>query len=72
MNFGEAVTNIAKKLGNRTDLDESIKAEIKLAQAELEASRTLPWFLLQEELILNYLQYHYQIKMFEECLQAKD
>lgn len=50
MNFGEAVTNIAKKLGNRTDLDESIKAEIKLAQAELEASRTLPWFLLQEEL----------------------
>ena len=72
MNFGEAVTNIAKKLGNRTDLDESIKAEIKLAQAELEASRTLPWFLLQEELILNYLQYHYQIKMLEECLQAKD
>lgn len=50
MNFGEAVANVAKKLGNRTDLNTSIQAEIQLAQAELEASRTLPWFLLQEEL----------------------
>lgn len=50
MNFGEAVANVAKKLGNRTDLDDSIKAEIQLAQAELEASRTLPWFLLQTEM----------------------
>lgn len=49
MNFGEAVANIAKKLGNRTDLDDSIKAEIQLAQGELEAGRTLPWFLIQSE-----------------------
>ena len=50
MNFGEAVANVAKKLGNRTDLDASIKSEMQLAQAELQAARTLPWFLLAEEL----------------------
>jgi hypothetical protein len=50
MNFGEAVANVAKKLGNRVDLDDSIEDEMKLAQAELEAARSLPWFLLSEEL----------------------
>lgn len=49
MNYGEAVANIAKKLGNRTDLDASIQSEILLAQAELEAAVTLPWFLLGPE-----------------------
>lgn len=48
MNFGEAVANVAKKLGNRTDLNSSIETEMQLAQAELEATRTLPWFLLKE------------------------
>jgi hypothetical protein len=49
VNYGEAVANVAKKLGNRTDLDASIQAEMLLAQVELEAARTLPWFLLSAE-----------------------
>lgn len=52
MNLGDAVTTIAKRLGNRTDLNTRIKAEMVLAQAELEAARTLPWFLLDAE---NYV-----------------
>jgi len=44
------VAYVARRLGNRTDLDTAIQAEMKLAQAELEAARTLPWFLLDTEL----------------------
>jgi len=53
MNLSEAVSNIARKLGNRTDLDTAIAAEISLAQKELEAARSLPWFLLGEEQYLD-------------------
>jgi hypothetical protein len=48
VNFGEAVANVAKKLGNRTDLDSSIEAEMQLAQVELETARMLPWWMLKE------------------------
>lgn len=49
MTLSEVVANIARKLGNRTDLDAAIADEVRLAQIELEAARQLPWFLLDEE-----------------------
>ena len=49
MNLGEAVANIARKLGNRTDLDTAIANELRLAQTELEHAAQLPWFMLDEE-----------------------
>lgn len=43
-----AVEIIARRLGNRTDLDEAILDEMKLAQTQMEKfwpSDTMPWFL---------------------------
>lgn len=41
-----AVSIIANRLGQRSGLDSQIVAEMQLAQAELEKSKRLPWFLL--------------------------
>jgi hypothetical protein len=50
MDRDEAVAYIARRLGNRTDLDSAIANELALAQTELEHSPLLPWFLLDSEL----------------------
>lgn len=44
----EAVALIAARLGNRTDLNNSIITEMKLMQSTLEAGEFTPWFLLTE------------------------
>jgi len=44
---------IALRLGNRTDLDDRIDAEIQLAQADLEGEAWLPWFLLTQTTTLQ-------------------
>lgn len=44
----EAVALIAARLGNRTDLNNSIITEMKLMQSTLEAGEFIPWFLLTE------------------------
>lgn len=49
MTRDEAVALIARRLGNRTDLDSSIVSEMQLAQMELEEDSELrPWWLLSE------------------------
>src|SRR5688572_12731232 len=48
MTRDEAVALIAFRLGDRTDLNDRIIAEMRLAQTELELGPTLPWFLLTE------------------------
>lgn len=42
-----AVSVIANRLGQRTDLDSQIIAEMQLAQVRLEHKPELPWFLLK-------------------------
>ena len=46
--LADAVDTIGYRLGNRTDLDDRIAAEIRLAQVELEQGPDLPWFLVSE------------------------
>lgn len=48
MTRDEAVAIIAQRLGNRTDLDSTIVAEMKLVQTDLEQGDFLPWFLISE------------------------
>lgn len=51
MQRDEAVTIVARRLGNRTDLNSAIIAEMQLAQSTFEhhwPSDTYPWFLLTE------------------------
>jgi hypothetical protein len=43
-----AVNLIARRLGNRTDLNDSIIAELQFVQELLENREYLPWFLLSE------------------------
>lgn len=50
MNVKESLDILMSRLGNRTDPDLRLKclSEMKLAQEALEASETLPWFILSE------------------------
>ena len=49
MTLDELTSVIAKRLGNRTDLNDAIQLEMKLAQQNtLERLQRLPWFLLSD------------------------
>lgn len=50
MHVQESLNVLMSRLGNRTDPDlrQACLREMKLAQESLEASETLPWFLLSE------------------------
>lgn len=55
MTRDEIVALIARRVGNRTGMDDDIVEELKLAQTQLEAEAELPWFLLSEMSTSNHV-----------------
>lgn len=51
----EAITRIQRGLGFRSDQSDAIVSSLKEAQRHLERGKSLPWFLVQENVTLTFL-----------------